>query len=174
MRRLRFGIFALVIAILSVIAWAGLIFWRLDGQRARSAARPRQHTDLPPVTPRPAADLASVRADLCRVARAELSFRHSVGHYATALELRSNGDPSLPQNGRWPYQYAVYVPVPDRFVVVASSHGPLEKRAPAILVDDSLHVCALRPTAPDFGWRVDHPPETWESKPPDYYCEACP
>jgi hypothetical protein len=118
--------------------------------------------------------MASVRADLCRVARAELSFRSAVGHYGSTPELRSNGDLSLPQNGRWPYHYMVYVPAPDSFVVIASSHEILEKRAPAILVDDTLHICALRPTLPDFARRLDHPPETWGSGPPDYDCEPCP
>jgi hypothetical protein len=173
-RQHRFGIVALVTALLSVTAWLGFIFWRLEpGQRPRAASTRRHYADLPSAAQKPA-DLASVRADLCRVARAELSFRRSVGHYASAPELRSNGDPSLPQNGRWPYHYMVYVPAPERFVIVASSHGPLEKRAPAILVDDTLHVCALRPTIPDFGWRLDHPPETWGSRPRDYDCESCP
>jgi len=123
----------------------------------------------------PATDVVTVRADLCRMARAQRAFFRAVGRYASSGELRSNGDFTSAGNDRWPYGYTVHTPVPDRFVVVASTVGTaLNGHAPAITVDDTLHVCTLKPTLPDFRWRLDHPPEAWGEPKEAYDCEECP
>jgi hypothetical protein len=163
MRRVRFGIVALVIAAAFLAADVALVVWRY-------------HASLPPAISRPlsaAEDQATVRVDLCRIARAQNAFFRAVGRYATGPELRSDADLNLPGNDRRPYSYTVHTPVPDRFVVVASTvDTKLNAHAAAMTVDDTMQICILNTAPPDVGWRLDHPPETW-GQGPTYDCEKC-
>jgi hypothetical protein len=158
-RPLRFGIIVLVLA----FAYCGFVLWRL----LRIPTPPISHP-----APR-AADLDAVKGDLCRLARAERAFFGATGHYAPENELRSNGDLTLPHGTRWPYHYGIYVPVPNRFVIVATTYGPLEKRPPALLIDADLQICTATSIMPHFIGRLDSPPQHWGDTAPSYDCEKC-
>jgi hypothetical protein len=163
MQRVRFGIVALALSLVFVASYGAFIVWRFEHRLPPQVRRPV------PLSP----DVASVSSDLCRIAHAQQAFFASVGHYATRSELFSNGDITL-TGDRFPYRYSVQTPTPARFVVVASaSLAPLEGRAPAIVVDDTLQVCVLKASLPDFRWRRDHPPDHWGDG-TDYDCNRCP
>jgi hypothetical protein len=164
MRGLRFGIVAIGLAVLFLGGYGRFLLWRLERRMPPGITHPL------PV----AADAGLVKADLCRIARAQRAFFASVGRFASTHELSSNGDFSVHTQGRWPYTYNVYNPSPVCFVVVASTAGTaLAGQSPAITVDDSMRVCVLKTTLPDFGWRLDHPPEDWGEPRQAYSCEEC-
>ena len=112
----------------------------------------------------------AVKSDLCRLAAAESRFYRARGHYASEYELRSNGDPKLPAGTRWPYHYGIYVPVPDRFVIVALAYGP-PARPPALVIDATLQVCTLSSNVPRVR-TLDSPPPHWGDI--SYDCDKCP
>jgi hypothetical protein len=154
------GIAALVLA----VAYCGFIAWRLLRVPIQPVVYPTPH----------AAELNTVKRDLCRLARAESSFKQATGHYAPETELRSNGDATLPAGTRWPYHYGIYVPVADRFVIVALAYGPLEKRPPAVVADDLLRVCTVSSRPPRISRTLDSLPERWgDPNLIEYHCEPC-
>jgi len=118
-----------------------------------------------------AANVHSVKSDLCRLARAERSYFAVTDHYAPEHELRSDGDPSLPSSRQWPYHYEIYVPFPERFVVVATSRGALGQYPPALVVDGNLQVCTVMSRFPRQGRTLDSVPE--ERGNIEYECEPC-
>jgi hypothetical protein len=113
-----------------VTAYFGFFLWRLLHVPTPTLAQPTRY----------AVDIKAVKSDLCRLARSERAFFASIGHYASPNELRSNGDLTLPLAGRGPYLYRISVPVPEGFVIVASSQEQLT----ALSIDASLKVCILR------------------------------
>src|SRR6185369_643032 len=101
MRRIRFGIASLGLAIGFVTAYGAFIAWRFERRMPATIVRP-----VPPAT-----DVETVRVDLCRMARAQRAFFRAVGRYASSGELRSHGDFTSVINDRWPYGYTVHTPV---------------------------------------------------------------
>ena len=106
MRPSGFGIAVvlLVFAYLALIAW-----W--PGSPAPPVLRPAA----------PAADIIESKKELCRLARAEREFYSATGHYAGNSALPANGDVTSPPRVRIPYLYSIHVPIPDRFVIVATA-----------------------------------------------------
>ena len=159
MRPLRFGIVTLVVVFAYCAAIALRAFYRLPV--------PPQITPARPVT---AADIATARSNLCRLARSERAFYSAIGHFADDTELRAN-DSSLPPSEAPPYLYSVHVPVPERFVIVATAYGPLQQHPPALVVNDRLQICTVRSDLPNRTWQLDNPPQRWGHT--SYDCVPC-
>jgi hypothetical protein len=109
-------------------------------------------------------DVATIKADLCRLARAEKAFLASTGHYASEGELHEDVNTDLPQDDRMPYHYRIVLPVPESFVIVASALETSEGRLPAFVVDERLQLCAVTAGGP-----LQQP----RSKRPRYDCQIC-
>jgi hypothetical protein len=130
-----------------------------------------QSAVTPPV--RPLADVNTVKADLCELFRAERAYFDATGSYATENELRSNGNLSIP-TGRWPYQYVIYVPPENGFMmIVATGYGPLANRALAMTIDRRGQVCTVSPNMARFSHQLDNPSQTWGDAAPDHDCDVC-
>jgi hypothetical protein len=56
--------------------------------------------------PRATIDIAGVKNDLNAIAQAERRYWATNSKYVSIDDLRSNGDISMPANGRGPYQYS--------------------------------------------------------------------
>jgi hypothetical protein len=156
MRPSRFGIAVVVL----VFAFLTLLVLRLQ---------PPSPPVLRPAGP--VADIKQSKAELCRLARSEREFFAATGHYADNSELQENGDTTLLSRRRRPYFYSIHVPVPDRFVIVATPYGPLQQRPPALVVDDRLEICAIRSDLPNAAWQLDNPPQRWGHS--SYDCAKC-
>src|SRR4051795_942682 len=79
MRGLRFGIVAIGLAVLFLGGYGRFLLWRLERRMPPGITHP-----LPL-----AADAGLVKADLCRIARAQRAFFASVGRFASTHELSS-------------------------------------------------------------------------------------
>jgi hypothetical protein len=115
--------------VVAVLACAVLLAWRF--------------VRIPELPPRPQADMATVKEDLLKFARAERAFYASAGRYAAMNELRTEGLLSLPPETRWPYSYFVVMPGAKRFVVVAMGQGVMGARPLALAVDEKLDMREL-------------------------------
>jgi len=151
--------------LLLAFAWCGFVSWWFF----------RLPSPPPPNVSRRGAEPDAVKRDLCQLAHAETAFFRATSHYAPEIELRSNGNASLPTAPHWPYHYTIYVPVPNRFVIIATACGNLENRPPAVVVypDAQLQVCSLTSEPPQIAWRLDSPPPNWGEN-VAYNCESCP
>jgi hypothetical protein len=152
--------FALVVVALA-IAFAVFLLWRLLREPAALPTQPIPYAD----------NVHSVKSDLCRLARAERSYFAVTARYPPEHELRSNADPSLPSLRQWPYHYEIYVPVPERFVVVATLRGLSGQHPPAFVVDGNLQVCTVMSKFPQHRSTLDSVPE--ERGMVEYECEPC-
>ena len=154
-----------LVTLLLAFAACGFAFWWVLGRL----------TPALPNVARPAAEPDAVRRDLCQLARAESAFFRGTSHYASEVELRSTADASLPATGRWPYEYAIYVPVPDQFVILAIAQKRLEKQPPALVIYPAPQpqVCSLTSELPQFVWKSDSTPQNWGDN-VTYDCENCP
>ena len=127
----------------------------------------------PPPAPHPrAADVRTVKSDLCRLEAAEHAFFETTGSYATESELRANGDDSLSTLSPWPYRYVIRVPAPEVFTIVAMHYGPLNDAPVAIVTDPSGQVCTVTPPKLRMTHQLDARPQ-WVDAAPTYDCEVC-
>ncbi len=160
MRPPRFGAVALVLVFVYCAAIALRAFYRTPAPPLMKPARVVTNNDV-----------ATAKRDLCRIARAEHAFYSATGHYADDFELRANGDSTLPPRESVPYLYSIRVPVPERFVIVATAYGPLQQHPPALVVDDRLQLCVVRSDLPNLSRQLDNPPQRWGHT--SYDCRQC-
>src|SRR4051812_33830327 len=90
-------------------------------------------------SPKSTIDTVGVRNDLIAIANAERRRLASDGKYVSLDELRSNGDISMPKNGRGPYSYSVNIS-DEGFRVEAAYSGDDPSAAKLISVDQSMQV----------------------------------
>lgn len=152
------------LALLLAFACCGFVFWWFFGLPSPP----------PPNVSRRGADPNAVKRDLCQLAHVETDFFQATSHYTPEIELRSNRKAWLPTAGRWPYHYTISVPVPNRFVIIATAYGNLENRPPAVVSYPyaQLQVCSLTLGPLQVGWRLDSPPQHWGDN-VTYDCESC-
>ena len=92
--------------------------------------------------PRVTINTVAVKNDLIALAQAERRHLAAEGNYVSIDELRSNGDISLPQNGRGPYIYNAEVSG-NTFRITATYQGPSNPGAPLLFsIDDNMEVSA--------------------------------
>ena len=91
-------------------------------------------------TPRSTIDVAGVKNDLIALANAERRHFAAEGKYVSIDELRSNGDISMPSNGRGPYSYSAETS-DTGFRVTATYSGPPNAGVPrALSIDETMQL----------------------------------
>lgn len=90
--------------------------------------------------PRATVDVAGVRNDLVAIAEAERRHFALDGNYVSIDDLRSNGDISLPQNGRGPWSYSSET-TGSGFRILATYGGePVAGVPRSMSIDESMQV----------------------------------
>ena len=90
--------------------------------------------------PQATIELAGVRNDLTAIAQAERRYWVTNSKYASIDELRTNGDISMPKNGRGPYQYSADYSDND-FRITATYNGPPSPGVPkTFTIDETMNL----------------------------------
>ncbi len=90
--------------------------------------------------PRATVDVVGVRNDLIAIANAERRRFASDGKYVSLDDLRSNGDISMPANGRGPWSYSSEV-TDTGFRIVATYTGEPVAGSPRTLsIDETMQI----------------------------------
>lgn len=90
--------------------------------------------------PQSTIELAGVKNDLTAIAQAERRYWATNSKYASIDDLRTNGDISMPKNGRGPYQYSADYS-DNSFRITATYNGPPAPGAPrTFTIDESMNL----------------------------------
>ena len=123
------------VGLISLILVAGIVMYLY--MRSTVAVSPGADGTA---TPQTTIELAGVKNDLTSIAQAERRYWATNSKYASIDDLRTNGDISMPKNGRGPYQYSADY-TENTFRITATYSGPPLSGVPrTFTIDESMNL----------------------------------